>query len=177
MYNNPYIKNYNNLNQQNMYEQIDNQINQLQQMREQIRNNSHQQQPAINQTFQLAPTGAGTIKYANSLEDVEKETVFSDTAFFSKDLSVMWLKNPKGNIKAYELTEIIQKDEKDLQIELLTAQVNELKGMIENERTNTNVNAEQTATDTTKYDEPVREAVKSTKPTGVSEISRSKKKQ
>ena len=54
MYNNPYYRNYNaTLNQQNMFDQIDNQINQLQDMKQQMRNNTT---PAINQTFQLAPT-------------------------------------------------------------------------------------------------------------------------
>ena len=69
MFNNPYIQR--GFNQQNMYEQIDNQINQLQQMKDQMKNN--QQQPAINQTFQLAPTNNHTMRYANTIEDVNKE--------------------------------------------------------------------------------------------------------
>ena len=112
MYNNPYMQ-QRGFNQQNMYEQIDNQINQLQQMREQIKNN--QQQPAINQTFQLAPTNSHTMRYANTIEDVNKETVYFDTPFFSKDMSVLWIKGVSGNIKTYELSEILPKDEKDLQ--------------------------------------------------------------
>lgn len=114
--------------EQNLYEQIDGQINQLVNMKNQLRNNIQQpQQPtAINQTFQLSPNSNG-MKYANSIEEVEKETVFYGTAFFSKDLSVVWVKNMNGNIKAYELTEIVKKDEKDIQIEMLQAQIEELK--------------------------------------------------
>jgi hypothetical protein len=48
----------------------------------------------------------------------------------------LWVKGVNGNIKSYELKEIVKKDEKDIQIELLQAQINEMKGMIENARTN-----------------------------------------
>ena len=133
MYGNPYIQNYNTpFGQQSLNERIDTQIAQLNQMKEQIKNN---QQPAINQTFQLAPNNH-TIRYANTIDEVSKETVYFDTPFFSKDMSVVWIKNAKGEIKSYELKEIVKKDEKDIQIELLQAQINEMKGMIGNARTN-----------------------------------------
>lgn len=70
MFNNPYMNNYN-VGQQSLNERIDNQIAQLQQMKEQMKNN---QQPAINQTFQLAPTNNNHgIRYANTIEEVAKE--------------------------------------------------------------------------------------------------------
>lgn len=116
--------------EQNMYDQIDNQIKQLQQMKEQVKTN---QAPAINQTFQIAPTNNHSMKYADTIEEVNKEIVSGDTPFFSKDLSVMWLKNAKGDIKSYELNEIVLKDDKDIMIENLQMQINELKGMINNE--------------------------------------------
>ena len=161
MYNNPYVRPYNtNISQQNMYDQIDNQINQLQQMREQIKNNNT---PAINQTFQLAPTHSG-MRYANTFDEVIKESVYSDTPFFSKDMSVLWVKNAKGEIKTYELKELIQKDEKDLKIDYLMAQIEELKkGMINNE-SNTNI------------DEPITEPIEDEKPSNVSTIRANKKK-
>ena len=99
-----------------------------------MKNNN--QQPAINQTFQLAPTNSHTMRYANTIEDVERELVYFDTPFFSKDMSVVWIKGAKGDIKTYELSEIIQKDSKDIQIEMLQAQINEMKGMIENAKSN-----------------------------------------
>ena len=48
-------------------------------------------------------------------------------------MSVMWFKKANGEIKPYELNEIIPKDNKDLQIEYLQTQIEELKGMIKNE--------------------------------------------
>ena len=175
MFNNPYIQR--GFNQQNMYEQIDNQINQLNHMKEQIKNNN--QQPAINQTFQLAPTNNHTMRYANTIEDVNRETVYFDTPFFSKDMSVLWLKGVNGDIKTYELNEIIPKDAKDLQIEFLQSQIEELKGMIRSESSNANVSnddAEQNATNTTTDDKSVGATTKNVKPTNVQKVSRSKTK-
>lgn len=174
MFNNPYMQR--NINTQGMYEQIDNQINQLNHMKEQLKNN---QQPAINQTFQLAPTNNNTIRYANTIEDVNKETVYFDTPFFSKDMSVLWLKSANGAIKTYELNEIVPKDAKDLQIEFLQSQIEELKGMIKNESSNANVSnddAEQNATNTTTDDGSVGATTKDVKPTNVQKVSRSKTK-
>lgn len=180
MYNNPYMPNYTaGYNQQSINDRIDGQIAQLQQMKDQLKNNPIQpqnQQPAINQTFQLAPNNNGGIKYVNSIEDVHKETVFVDTPFFSKDLSVMWLKNASGDIKAYELNEIVEKDEKDLQIEFLVAQIEELKGMIKNEQPISNANEKPISTNTTTNDEPIGESIKESKPTSIPRISTSKKK-
>lgn len=180
MNNNPYsrnyISNYPVINQQSMFEQIDNQIAQLTAMKDQLKNNNQQhQQPSINQTFQFTPNGNGGIKYVNSIDEVNKESVFVDTPFFSKDLSVMWIKNANGEVKAYELDEIVKKDEKDLQIELLMAEVDELKGMIKNERVNSNVIKPEISEDTTTSDEPIREPVKESKSTSVSRVSKSKK--
>lgn len=174
MFNNPYMQR--SFNQQNMYEQIDNQINQLNHMKEQMKNS--QQQPSINQTFQLAPNSY-TMRYANTIEDVNKETVYFDTPFFSKDMSVLWLKGVNGNIKTYELSEIIPKDAKDIQIEILQSQIEELKGMIRNESNDTNVSdndTEQDATDTSTDDESTRTTTKDDKSTNVQKISRSKAK-
>lgn len=181
MFNNPYMTNYNNsLSQQNIMERIDNQISQLQGMKEQIKSSSVGQQnhqPAINQTFQLAPNSNGGIKYVNSIDDVVKENVFVDTPFFSKDLSVLWVKNATGEIKAYELNEIVKKDEKDLQIEFLTAKISELEGMIKNEQPTTNVINEQNATNTSTNGETNGEPIKEDKSTSVSRVSKSKKEQ
>lgn len=177
MYQNPYMQNYNpNFAPQSLNDRIDNQIAQLNQMKEQIKNNS--QQPAINQTFQLAPSHQNGMKYANTIDDVNKETVYFDTPFFSKDMSILWLKGAKGDIKTYELTEIVAKDEKDLQIELLQTQINELrKEMKNNERINTNAYAEQNTTNTYTNDEPTRTTTKKNKSTSIQEVSGSKEEQ
>ena len=112
-------------------ERIDNQIAQLQQMKEQI-----PMQPSINQTFQLAPTN--NIRYANNIDEVEKSFISGDTPFFSKDMSVLWLKTIDNNIKTYELNEVVIKDEKDLIIESLQMQIDELKKGQEYAKSNNN---------------------------------------
>ena len=53
--------------------------------------------------------------------------VIGDTPYFSKDMSVVWIKNTKGEIKTYELAEIIPKDSKDFEIAYLKSQIEELK--------------------------------------------------
>lgn len=128
MYNNPYMNYQQNYNQQSMNDRIDNQIAQLQQMKEQMK---HQQPTNINQTFQLAPQQSG-MRYANSLDDVNKEMVYTDTPFFSKDMSVVWIKNNKNEIRTYELNEIVPKDDKDLLITSLQMQIEELRKEIKN---------------------------------------------
>lgn len=139
-------------------ERIDTQIAQLQQMKQQL-----PQSPtptAINQTFQLAPTGATLVRYVDSLEDVNKELIVGETPFFSKDMSILWVKDNKG-VRTYELKEIVAKDEKDLQIELLQAQIEELrKGMIVNEGNVANDVSAKDATTAKGNDESTRNAIK-----------------
>lgn len=151
MYNNAFY------NPQVSLDRINAQISELEKMRNQVQQMPNQmQQPSINQTFQLTPNNQNSIKYVNSVEEVQKELVFADSVFLNKDMNVMWLKNAKGEIKAYGLTEIIEKDQKDLIIEDLMAQIQELKG-VNNERDRTNVENE--------------------KPTNVQPIRTNKKKQ
>ena len=117
---------------------IDEQISRLNQMKSQLTQQqpTQQHQPSINQTFQLAPTTQSTLRYVNTMEDVAKEMVFGDTPFFSKDMSVMWLKNAKNEIKTYELNEIVPKDEKDLMIENLKIQLDEMNKVIKEMKDN-----------------------------------------
>ena len=123
---------YNNVFGQQNLDRVNEQIRQLEAIRNQM------QQPVqptnLTQNFQLAPSNRDVIKYASSMEEVQREMVVGDTPYFSKDMSVVWIKNTKGDIKIYELNEIIPKDEKDLKIEYLQAQIEELKkGMKKNE--------------------------------------------
>lgn len=109
-------------------------MNDLQQMRDridrqmQLANQNQQQQSPITQNFQIAPTqqNQAGIKYANSVEDVKKELVFNDTLFVNKEYTNLWSKNASGDIKTYELKEIIELDEKDLKIQELEAKINML---------------------------------------------------
>ena len=120
---NPYLSSF---NAQQTKDRIDNQIMQLQQMKEQI-GQPIPQPTNLTQNFQIAPNGSTGMRYANSIDDVNKELVYVDTPFFSNDLTTLWIKNAKGEVKAYTLAEVIIKDEKDIQIEFLQAQIEELK--------------------------------------------------
>lgn len=107
-------------NPQLTVDRIDAQIAELTKLKSQVPN----VQP-ITQNFQLAPQNV--IRYANSIDEVNKEYVIGDTPFFTKDLSILWIKSQSGAVKSYELKEIVEKDDKDLQIEFLQAQINEMR--------------------------------------------------
>ena len=126
---NPYFNMY---NPQPSLDRINNQINQLESMKKQL------QQPVtqptnLTQNFQISPTNREIIRYANSMEEVERDLVIGDTPYFSKDMTVVWIKSAKGDIKTYELKEIVIKDEKDVQIEILKAKIEELERVKVNE--------------------------------------------
>ena len=122
MFNNPYMQ------QQNL-DRINDQIKQLENIRNQM-----QQPVPITQNFQLAPSSS--IRYAKSIEEVDKSPVMGDTPFFSQDMAILWLKSASGEVKTYELKEIIKKDEKDLKIEFLMAQIEEMKNNAKSNSTN-----------------------------------------
>jgi hypothetical protein len=146
-------------------ERIDSQIAQLQQMKTQLPQANAP--TAINQTFQLAPTSASLIRYVNSLDDVNKELIIGETPFFSKDMSVLWVKDTKG-IRTYELKEIIPKDEKDIQIEFLQAEIEKLKkGMINNEQSDTNDISTKIESNPTRDDESVGTTTKKSKSSSI----------
>ena len=173
MFNNPYMPNA--YNPQTNIDKLNEQINNLERMKAQM------QQPVqptnLTQNFQISPTNREIIRYATSLEEVQRDMVIGDTPYFSKDMSVVWIKNAKGEIKTYELSEIIPKDEKDLQIELLQSQVNKLtKEVNKYEQYTSNANEPEVPTNTTEYDEPIGTTTKESKPTSIPRVSTSKKK-
>lgn len=161
MYNNPYMPTT--YNQQASLDRINAQINELEKLKQQVQQ-PLQQPTNLTQNFQIAPTNREVIKYANSMEEVQRDLVVGDTPYFSKDMSVVWIKNTKGDIKTYELNEIVPKDKKDIQIEYLQAQIEELKkGMTKNE---SNADADKSVADPSESQES----------TVVSTVSKSKTK-
>lgn len=99
-----------------------NKINELEKQRIQAQ---YSQPTILNQTIQAGP-GAGGIRYAESIDDVNREMIFMDTLFVNKDFTNMWYKTPQGKVRPFLLEEIVPKDEKDLRIESLEKQVKEL---------------------------------------------------
>ena len=136
MYGYPNINNY--YNRQETVDRINAQQNELERMKQQLQ--QPQQQPTnLTQNFQLTPPNNNVIRYATSMEEVQRDMVIGDTPYFTKDMSVVWIKNTKNEIKTYELNEIIPKDEKDLKIEFLQAQIEELKKGMKKDESNTNI--------------------------------------
>ena len=151
---------YSNYNAQANIDKINNQIMELERLKQQI----PQQVPqGITQNFQLAPGYTG-IRYANSYDEVQKDVTLIDTPYFSKDMSILWLKNASGEIKIYELNEIVQKDEKDIKIDFLMAQIEELKKEMKNNESNAVIN------------DAITEPVEIEKPSSFSSIPKSKTK-
>lgn len=159
MYNNPYMP-YNN---QSAIDRINTQMAELEKMREQLQK-PVQQPTNLTQNFQIAPTNREVIKYANSMEEVQRDMVVGDTPYFSRDMSVVWIKNTKGEIKTYELNEIVPKDSKDIQIEYLQAQIEELRKEVKRYEP-----------DDATY-EPITKSTESKEPTSVSTVSKLDKK-
>lgn len=146
-------------NPQANIDRINSQIAELEKLRSQI---PTQPTPTnLTQNFQLTPQ-YNQMRYVSSLDDVKKESVVIDTPFFSRDLSVMWIKNAKGDIRGFELNEIIPKDNKDMQIEFLQSQIEQLRKEIRHNESTIN--------------DDVNESVEDEKPTSVSTISKSTKK-
>ena len=173
MYQNPYMSSF---NSQVNIDRINAQMAELEKMKQQIQQPPQQQMPTnLTQNFQLAPTHQGGMRYANTIDDVGKEVVYADMPFFSKDMSVVWIKNNKGDIKTYELKEIVPLDSKDMQIQYLQSQIEELKGMIKNDANVTNDASKQDSTNTSKHDESDGNEFKESKSGSVQKISRSKK--
>lgn len=170
MYNNPYMNMY---NPQASIDKLNEQINNLEKMKAQMQ--QPQQPTNLTQNFQLAPTSRDVIRYATSIDEVQRDMVIGETPYFSKDMSVVWIKNLKGEIRTYELKEIVPLDEKDMQIKYLQSQIEELKGKIDNVSNVSNVNAEQNATNTSADDKRIGEPIESTKSANVSKVSRGKK--
>lgn len=85
----------------------------------------------LNQTIQAGMQPSG-IRYAESIDEISKEIVYMDTLFVNKAFTNLWLKNPRGEVKTYLLEEFIPKDEKDIRIESLEEELNQLKKEIKN---------------------------------------------
>lgn len=151
-------------NPQSSIERINNQIAELERMKSQIPQPAIQQPTNLTQNFQLAPSSNVSMRFANSIDDVKKEIVINETPFFSKDMSVLWLKNPKGEVKSYSLEEIIVKDEKDLKIDFLQAQIEELRKEMKTNESRTD------------FDEPIADATEIEESPIVSRISKNKGK-
>lgn len=124
---------------QNMREKIDRQMQQMQQLNQ---NQMQQQQPVpITQNFQLAPNPTNNeleSKYANNIDEVRNTFVMKTGVFLNKELNTLWIKNTNGDIRTFELSEIIDIDPKDKEIAILKQELEKMKEMISNESNGNN---------------------------------------
>ena len=116
---------------QNMREKIDRQMQQMQQLNQ----NQMQQQPVPNvtQNFQLAPNPSNNeleSKYVNNVDEVKGIFVMKTGVFLNKELSTLWIKNTNGDIRTFELSEIIPQDSKDIEINNLKKELQRMREMI-----------------------------------------------
>ena len=133
-------------NLQDMRDRIDSQIRNYQQ--------NQTQQPVtqpITQNFQLAPNPTNNeleAKYVDNIEAVKNTFVIKTGIFLNKDFSTLWIKDVTGKIRTFATEEIIEMDEKDKEIYQLKKQIEEMKGMIENDNKSDNSNVDDEITKT-----------------------------
>ena len=100
-------------------------------------NNFKEQQPIQNIiNTQMPLNNVFMAQFLKKGERAEEMFVNHKTAFIDINNKELKIKEIDGTIITYGL--ILPKDEKDLKIEELEKQINELKGMIEDERSNEN---------------------------------------
>ena len=159
---------------QNMRDRIDSQIQQVQQQQQNMPQIPLQQPTNLTQNFQLANNSIqNNFKLVNNFDEVEKEIVLIDTYFLTHSFDNLWIKKPNGDIRTFNLLEVIKKDEKDLLIEKLQKQIEELQGGNGNEydESNSQLLYEQSGT---KSDGSIRKQFEKIESTNVSTISDSK---
>lgn len=120
---------------QNMRDRIDTQMRQLQ-------NQQPVQQP-ITQNFQLAPNPTNNdleSKYVNNIDEVKGIFVMKTGVFLNKELNTLWIKNTNGDIRTFELNELVEIDPKDEEINNLRQELQRMKEMIANESNVNNSN-------------------------------------
>ena len=124
---------------QNMREKIDRQMQNIQQAQ-----NQQPIQPQIHQSFQLAPqTNNSEIqaRYVTDINEVKNIFVVNTGLFVNKEMNTLWLKNINGDIRTFNLEEVIEIDEKDKEILALKKQIEDMKEMMSNatQYDNTNI--------------------------------------
>ena len=126
---------------QNMKERIDKQMQQMQQFNQ---NQVQNQQPTptnLTQNFQLAPNPNNNeleSKYVNSIDEVKGIFVMKTGVFLNKELNTLWIKNTNGDIRTFELNELVEIDPKDREITMLKQELEKMKEMISNESNGNN---------------------------------------
>ena len=88
----------------------------------------------LTQNFQLAPQANNNseleCRYAENIDEVKNTFVMKTAVFVTKDYSTMYVKDVSGNIKTYKTEEVVEIDEKDIQIQNLQKELQEMKSIL-----------------------------------------------
>ena len=119
--------------EQNLRNIIDQANGQLQQL---------QNQPVptnLTQNFQIAPQTQNPNElqsaYAGNIEEVRNIFMQRNGIFVDKGLTTAWFKDTEGKVRTFTLSEIVEKDEKDIEIDNLRKEIDELKSLIPDKKT------------------------------------------
>lgn len=131
---NPYNPNYIMQEWQNMKDRIDKNMQNYQQVQNQfMQPQPPMPQPQIHQSFQLAPQNSFSeiqAKYVSDINDVKNTFVMSLGMFLNKEMTTLWLKNINGEIRTFSLNEIIEQDPKDIEINNLKQELENMKLLV-----------------------------------------------
>lgn len=106
---------------QNMRDRIDRTMQNYQQ---------YQSQAPITQNFQITPqTNPNELQsaYVGNIDEVKGIFMTKNGVFVDRNLSNLWFKDTTGKIRTFTLSEVIEKDEKDIEIENLKKELEKLK--------------------------------------------------
>ena len=122
---------YNPLNQTAYEQNLENIIQQASGQLQQLRNRPVATPTNLTQNFQITPQNSSPNElqsaYVNSIEEVKNTFMTKNGVFVDKDLKTLWFKNTEGKIRSFILTEVIEKDEKDIEIENLKKIIEQMK--------------------------------------------------
>lgn len=130
---NPYNPNYIMQEWQSMKDRIDKNMQNYQQVQNQFM--QPQQMPtSLTQNFQLAPQNVNPNElqsaYVNNIDEVKNIFMTKNGIFINKDLTSAWFKDTEGKIKTFSLIEVVEKDEKDIEIENLKNEINQMRSLL-----------------------------------------------
>lgn len=119
---------------QQMRDRIDKQIQQSQQAQQQPQVIPNTQPTNLTQNFQLAPQQNNNAelesRYAENIDEVKNTFVMKTAIFATKDFSTIWLKDVSGNIRTFKTEEVFELDNKDIQIQNLQRELEEMKAIM-----------------------------------------------
>ena len=73
------------------------------------------------------------VKSDVTIDEVKNTFVTKTGVFLNKELNTLWIKNTNGDIRTFELNEVIVQDPKDVEIHNLRQELQRMKEMISNE--------------------------------------------